>query len=352
VRGLRSAGPGRIEVVDDLPEPRLEAPTDAIVTVRASGLCGSDLHPYLGREPARSGVVPGHEAVGEVALVGDAVTTVQPGDRVLVPFTTSCGTCGPCCRGLTARCEQGQLFGWGDPDDASAPALHGAQAERLRVPLADTTLVRVPTDLDDLDAVLLTDNLPTGWAAVRRAEVAAGSPLAVVGLGSVGLCAVWAAQRVGAGPVIAIDPVATRREHAARTGVTAAHPDEALDVARDLAPGGLLAVVEAAGSASAQTLGADLLAPGGVLSLISVQTADRFGFRPVDAYDRNLTVRAGRASARAVLDELLPRVREGGWPLPTADLVTHPAVALEDGPATYERFAAREEGLLKAVFRP
>jgi alcohol dehydrogenase len=352
VRGLRFAGPGRIEVVDDLPEPRLEASTDAIVTVRASGLCGSDLHPYLGREPARSGVVPGHEAVGEVFDVGDAVTTVRPGDRVLVPFTTSCGACGPCRRGLTARCDRGQLFGWGDPDDPAAPALHGAQAERLRVPLADSTLVRVPADLDDLDAVLLTDNLPTGWAAVGRAEVAAGTPLAVVGLGSVGRCAVWAGQHVGAGPILAIDPVATRRDHAARSGVTAVHPDEALDAVRELAPDGLLAVVEAAGSASAQTLATSLLAPGGVLSLISVQTADRFGFRPVDAYDRNLTVRAGRASARAVLDELLPHLHASRWPLPTADLVIHPAVALDDGPATYERFAARDGRLLKAVFRP
>jgi alcohol dehydrogenase len=352
VRGLRFAGPGRIEVADDLPEPRLEAATDAIVTVRASGLCGSDLHPYLGREPARAGVVPGHEAVGEVLDVGDEVTTVRPGDRVLVPFTTSCRTCGPCRRGLTARCERGQLFGWGDPDRPTSPALHGAQAERVRVPLADGTLVAVPADLDDLDAVLLTDNLPTGWTAVHRAEVAAGSPLAVVGLGSVGLCTVWAAQLAGADPIIAVDPVPTRRERAARRGVTAVHPDEVGDAAHDLVPEGLLAAVEAAGSASAQALAASLLAPGGVLSLISVQTGDRFGFRPSEAYDRNLTVRAGRASARAVLDELLPHLHASRWPLPTADLVTHPTVPLEDGPATYRRFAEHDDGLVKAVFRP
>jgi alcohol dehydrogenase len=113
-----------------------------------------------------------------------------------------------------------------------------------------------------------------------------------------------------------------------------------------------MAAVEAAGSASAQALAASLLAPGGVLSLISVQTGDRFGFRPSEAYDRNLTVRAGRASARAVLDELLPRLRDRRWPLPTADLVTHPTVPLEAGPATYRRFAERDDGLIKAVFRP
>jgi alcohol dehydrogenase len=352
VRGLALVGTGLIAVRDDLPDPRLETASDALVAVRASGLCGSDLHPYLGREPARAGVIPGHEAVGEVLDVGDEVTTVRPGDRVLVPFTTSCGRCDACRRGLTARCDGGQLFGWGDPHEPAAPALHGGQAERLRVPLADGTLVPVPAELDDLDAVLLTDNLPTGWTAVERAEVAAGGPLAVIGLGSVGLCTVWAAQRLGAGPIVAVDPVVTRRERAARLGATAVAPDEAEAAVRDLVPGGLFAVVEAVGSAPAQELATRLLAPGGVLSLISVQTGDRFGFRPVDTYDRNLTIRAGRTSARAVLDRLLPELVEERWALPTATIVTHPRVPLEDGPATYRRFADRGGGLVKAVLRP
>jgi alcohol dehydrogenase len=352
VRGLVFGGPGHIEVRDDLPDPQPLAATDAVVAVRASGLCGSDLHPYLGREPARAGVVPGHEAVGEVVAVGDDVGRVRVGERVLVPFTTSCGRCGPCRRGLSARCVEGELFGWGDPVDLAAPALDGSQAERLRVPFADTTLVPVPDHLDDADAVLLTDNLPTGWTAIERAEVGPGAPVLVVGLGSVGLCAVWAARQLGAGPVVAVDPVTARRERAEQLGAVTAGPDEAGQVVHELTDEGVLAAVEAAGSAAAQSLAVGLLAPGGVLSIISVQTEDRFGFRPVDAYDRNLTVRAGRASARSVLDRLLPRVASEGWELPTATIVTHPAVPLDAGPATYRRFAERGAGLVKAVLRP
>jgi alcohol dehydrogenase len=352
VRGLTFEGPGRVTAHDDLPDPHPTAPTDAVIAVRASGLCGSDLHPYEGREPARAGVVPGHEAVGEVVEVGGAVRRVVPGDRVLVPFSTSCGTCPPCRRGLSARCRAGQLFGWGDPADPAAPALHGAQAQLLRVPLADGTLVEVPSGLDDLDAVLLTDNLPTGWTAVERAAVRAGEPVVVIGAGSVGLCAVWAARALGAGAVLAVDPVAGRRGRAVRLGATAVEPEEAVAAAHELEPDGLPAVVEAAGSPSAQRLAASLAAPGGTLSLISVPTDDRFGFSPVDAYDRNLTVRTGRAPARSVLDELLPRLRTGDLELPTTAIVTHPAVPLEDGPSAYRRFAAREDGLVKAVLRP
>jgi alcohol dehydrogenase len=352
MRALTFEGPGRIDVRDDLPAPRLEAATDAVIAVHASGLCGSDLHPYLGREPARAGVVPGHEAVGEVVEVGTAVRRVRPGDRVLVPFTTSCGNCGPCRRRLSARCAAGQLFGWGDPHDLAAPALHGGQAAALRVPLADTTLVPVPAHLDDTDAVLLTDNLPTAWTAVERAEVPAGAPVVVVGLGAVGLCSVWSARRTGAGPVLAVDPVAARRGRAEQLGATAVTPDDALEAARELTGDGALAAVEAAGSRAAQSLAVELLAPGGTLSIISVQTEDRFGFTPVAAYDRNLTVRAGRASARSVLARLLPRLAAGGWELPTDTVVTHPAMTLEDGPALYRRFADRGEGLVKAVLRP
>jgi alcohol dehydrogenase len=352
MRGLTFEGPGSIVFRDGLPEPRVEQPTDAVIAVRASGLCGSDLHPYEGREAARRGVVPGHEAVGEVIAVGAAVSRFRTGDRVLVPFTTSCGTCAPCRRDLSARCERGQLFGWGDPDHRSAPPLHGAQAEQLRVPLADSTLVAIPSQLDDLDAVLLTDNLPTGWVAVERADVEPDAPAVVVGAGSVGLCAVWAAKELGADPVVAVDPVDVRRQRAAALGALAVTPTDAAAAIEDLDPAGVLAVIEAAGTAPAQQLAAELAAPGACLSLISVQTGDRFGFRPADAYDRNLTVRAGRAPVRSVLDRLLPRLAASSPRLPTSTIVTDPAVNLEDGPGLYRRFASRDDGLVKAVLRP
>ncbi|MTV24194.1 alcohol dehydrogenase catalytic domain-containing protein [Nitriliruptoraceae bacterium ZYF776] len=349
MRGLVLDGPRRIVVRDDLPDPRVEHPTDALVRVRAAGLCGSDLHPYRGHEAARAGVVPGHEVVGEVVAVGPAVRAVTEGTRVVVPFTTSCGACGPCGRGLTARCELGELFGYGDPDPAGR-VLHGGQAELVRVPLADGTLVALPETIDDVTGLLLCDNLPTAATALVRAERPDGAPLVVLGLGAVGLCAV--ALAVGSGPVVAVDPVADRQAAAASLGAIAVRPDEASAAVRELAAEGVPSVVEAAGSRAAQRAALGLLRPGGTLSTIAVPTEATFGFTPVDAYDANLTVRAGRASVRARLDALVPRVAAGELPVPTDLVVTHRGVPLADGPATYAAFDAQADGLVKAAFDP
>ncbi len=350
MRGLVLAGVGRVALRTDLPEPRLEAPTDALVAVHAAGLCGSDLHPYEGREPAGFGVVQGHEVVGEVVACGTAVTGIEVGQRVLAAFSTSCGTCPPCRRGLTARCVHSRLLGWGPPDPAAGAALHGAQAERVRIPHAQGTLVPVPDELDDATALLCTDNLPTAWEAVARAEMVPGEPLVVVGLGAVGLCATAVARALGADPVIGVDPVADRRARAASLGAaTTLDPVQAVAHAAELASP---AVVEASGSVAGQRLAVDLVRPGGVCSIIAVQTAPSFALSPIEAYDRNLTLRLGRASARATLEHLLPRVVAGTLPAPTAACVTHRGVPLEQGPSLYARFAAREPGLLKAGFTP
>ncbi|HSK25172.1 MAG TPA: alcohol dehydrogenase catalytic domain-containing protein [Egicoccus sp.] len=350
MQGLVFHGPGDVRYADHLPDPVVEQPGDAVVAVHAAGLCGSDLHPYEGREAARPGVVPGHEAVGTVTAVGADVRGVAPGDRVLVPFTTSCGSCAACRRGLSARCEFGALFGWGDPDDPTAPALHGAQAERLRVPHAGATLVRVPDGRSDADAVLLADNLPTGWIAVERLGAVTGEIVVVLGLGSVGLCAVWAARRLGATHVVGIDPVRARRERAEALGASAVAPEAAGAAVRDLDPAGAAGVVDAAGTDAAQRSAVALVRAGGMVSLIAVQTATAFAFSPVTLYDRNLAVVSGRAPVRSVLDRLLPAL--DGVALPTDVIVTHPDAALADGPATYATFAARDGGLVKAVFRP
>ncbi len=345
MRGLTLDGVGEVTYRDDLPDPEVVDPTDVVVRVRRAGLCGSDLHPYLGREATRWGVVPGHEVVGEVVEVGDAVATVAAGDRVIVPFSLSCGVCDACRRGLTARCDHSRLLGWGPPDGPDEATLHGGQAELVRVPLADGSLVAVPDGVDEDAAVLLCDNLPTGWYAAERADIGPGTEVAVVGLGAVGLCAVTAALALGAARVVATDPVADRR---ARAGTLGAEPA----TADDLAGARVDAVIEAAGPPAAQRLAAGLVRPGGTLSIVAVQTADRFGFTPVDAYDANLTVRAGRAPVRAVLDRLLPRLAAGEVAIPTDVVVTHPDVTLADGPAAYRRFADREPGLVKVVFRP
>ena len=352
MHGLVLEDVGRVVHRTDLPDPTITAGTDAVVAVRRAGLCGSDLHPYEGREAVRFGVVCGHEAVGEVVAAGAEVAGVGVGDRVVVPFTTSCGSCGPCSRGLTARCVRGELFGFGPADDPAVPALQGCQAQYVRVPLAGSTLVGVPDHVEDAVAVLLTDNLPTAWCAVERAGVVAPAPLAVVGLGAVGLCAVGVATAMGARPVLAVDPVDERRDAAARLGADVATPDDAVAAVAELTHGaGVAAVVEAAGTTGAQHLACALVRPGGTLSVIAVQTGASFGFTPVAAYDANLTVRFGRASVRAALDRVLPQAA-GLLSAVGAVLVGDAALALADGPDAYARFARRERGTLKVVFAP
>ena len=346
MRGLTLDGVGVITYRTDLPEPEVERSTDAVVAVRGAGLCGSDLHPYEGRERVRFGVIPGHEVVGQVVAVGDDVGDFMPGDRVLVPFTTNCGTCRPCRAGLSARCSSGELFGFGDPDLLSAPALPGGQAEQVRVPLAASTLVRLSDEISDEQAVLLADNFPTGWYAAERAGIVAGEPAVIIGLGSVGLCAVVAAISMGAAPVMAVDPLEDRRDRAERLGAQPVLPGDE----ETIFPVG--AVIEAAGTPAAQRRAVRLLRPGGTLSIISVPTTDHFQVTAVEAYDRNITIRTGRAPVRSILDQLLGRVVAGEVVVPGEFLLTHPSVSLAQGAEMYRRFAAREPGVLKIAFAP
>lgn len=352
MRGLVLENVRAVSYRTDLPDPGVVDPTDAVVAVRRAGLCGSDLHPYEGREAVGFGIVAGHEVVGDVVATGSDVTDFRSGDHVIVPFTTSCGACGACREGLSARCRHGGLFGFAPPEPPGAPGLDGGQAEFVRVPLADGTLVAAPEGLADPDLLLLADNGPTGWYAAERAGLVAGGPVAVVGVGAVGLCALVAARVLGAGRLLAVDPVEDRRRRAETLGAVAAHPDDAGAAVRAIAPDGVTSVIEAAGTPAAQALACALLRPGGTLSTIAVPTDDRFGFAPGDAYDLNLTVRAGRAPVRSILGHLVPRLMAGEWRLPTDLVLTHPETPLSEGPETYRRFAAREPGLVKAAFVP
>lgn len=339
MHGLIFEGRRKIRFAD-LPDPQIEHPTDAVVDVVVAGLCGSDLHPYEGREACAHGVVSGHEAVGLVRMVGDNVTGVTPGDRVIVPFTVSCGTCDRCRAGLSSRCRHSRLFGWGDPS-GDPPPLHGAQAEQLRVPLADGTLLTVPDEIDNHTAVLLTDNFPTAWHAVSRTDHAGGS-LAVIGLGAVGLCAIAAARARGVVDVVGIDPLPERRAAAERLGARTTAPEEVADR--------FGAVVEAAGPPSAQQLAAQIADIGATISIIAVQTDAQFAIDPVTAYDKNLTIRAGRAPVRSILGEILPAVASGDIEIPADIVITHPGHPLTDGPELYRDFADRT--ILKATFHP
>lgn len=185
---------GQVEV-RDLPEPAVLEPTDVIVKSRLAGLCGSDLHPFFGREIGlECGTVMGHEVVGEVVDRGDAVRQFDIGDSVFAPFSTSCGGCYFCQNQLPSRCVSGQLFGWVQ----DGRGLQGCQSEFVRIPLADGTLMKQPPGLSDVSALLLGDNFSTGYFCAEMAEVRSGGRYAVVGCGTVGLLSIVVARTIGA----------------------------------------------------------------------------------------------------------------------------------------------------------
>jgi threonine dehydrogenase-like Zn-dependent dehydrogenase len=330
--------------VDD---PVMIDATDVIVAVDTAGICGSDLHPYLGRERGLDrGTIMGHEFVGRVVDVGGSVRAFQRGDRVVAPFTTSCGACPACAIGLTSRCVRGQLFGWVE----NGRGLHGAQAELVRVPLADTTLVAVPDALtDDALAVLAGDVLSTALFAADLADVRAGDTVAIVGCGPVGLLSVRAALAREAGEVFALDTVASRLAIAERFGATPVRVDDhdAIGFVRERTAGrGVDRVIEAVGSPQATRAAAELLRPGGVLAAVGVHTEPHLALSPGELYDRDLTYAAGRCPARRILPAALELARRDAQLL--ADLISH-RLPLAEGVGAYRRIASREEGWAKVV---
>lgn len=344
MRGLVFVRPGEV-ALETVADPTVEQPTDAIVAVEMAGLCGSDLHVYRGRERGLdAGTVMGHELLGEIVAVGSEVRTFVVGDRVVSPFSTACGACWFCVAGLPARCARGQLFGW----VAGGVGLGGCQCDLVRVPLADTTLLPVPRELPGEQALLVGDVLATGWFGAENGGVGPGSAVAVIGLGAVGLSAVAAAGALGAARVLAIDPLADRRELARAFGGEATGLDEAREVARRNGPaGGVDVVVEAVGSPEATRLAWDLVRPGGTISAVGVHTEAALAVSPGDLYDKNLTYRAGRCPARAIAPRLLPLVAARRWPLER--LVSH-RLPLADGAQAYAAFDRREPGWNKVVF--
>jgi threonine dehydrogenase-like Zn-dependent dehydrogenase len=336
----------RAETVAD---PRIVEPTDAIVRVERTAVCGSDLHVWHGRERGLdAGTVLGHELVGRVLETGRDVRTLRPGIRVVSPFTTSCGSCFYCRAGLTARCTRSQIFGWIE----SGHGLQGAQAELVRVPLADSTLVAIPDSIPLEAALLLADVLPTGWYCAERGGVASGVTCAVVGCGPVGLMAVVAARAQGAGTVWAIDVVPERLAQAERFGAVplSATNDDAASVVRDATEGrGVDAVLEAVGTEASHRVALDLARPGGTISVVGVHTEASFPFTPADLYARNLTYRVGRCPARSLIDPLLSWLEAGS--VDVGAVFTH-RMPLASGPAAYRMFDAKADGCIKVALEP
>jgi len=336
--------------LDTVADPSIADPRDAIVQVDVAGICGSDLHPYLGRERGLDrGTIMGHEFVGRVVAVGGDVRAFRIGDRVVAPFTTSCGACRMCTIGLTSRCISGQLFGWVQ----NGRGLHGAQAEFVRVPLADTTLVAVPDALtDDAVALLAGDVLSTAMFGAELAGVQQGDTVAVIGCGAVGLLAIRASLARGAREVFALDAVASRLHLAVQFGATAIDVRDADAIAsvRERSSGhGVDRVIEAVGSPQATRTAADLARPGASIAAVGVHTEPHLALSPGELYDRNLTYAAGRCPARRMLPGAL-EVAERDAPL-IAKLISH-RLPLDAGVEAYRRLAARDEGWAKAVLRP
>ncbi|WP_027344277.1 alcohol dehydrogenase catalytic domain-containing protein [Hamadaea tsunoensis] len=387
--------------VETVPDPKIEEPTDAVIRVTSSGVCGSDLHLYEVLTPFMTeGDILGHEPMGIVEEVGDQVTHIVPGDRVVVPFNIACGHCWMCAEGLYSQCETTQVREF---DEGAAlfgytrlyGRIPGAQAEYLRVPQAQFGPVKVPEGPPDDRFVYLSDVLPTAWQAVEYAALPPGGTLLVLGLGPIGdMCCRIALHR-GASRVIGVDRIPDRLRRAGERGVETldlTEHDNIVDVIQSLTHGrGADSVIdavgmEAHGSTSArlaqqavglpddadtrttvQTPGVDRLAAldlaihavrrGGTVSLAGVYGGMLDPLPMMVLFDKQIQLRMGQANVHRWVDEILPLLTgEGGAmdevdPLGVDQFATH-RVRLADAPKAYENFQSKAEGTVKVLLRP
>jgi threonine dehydrogenase-like Zn-dependent dehydrogenase len=335
VRATVFHGPGDVRV-EDVPDPRIEQPTDAIVRVVHACVCGSDLWSYRGVSDKDPGTRTGHEFLGIIEDVGAGVQSVRRGDTVISPFTFSDGSCEFCARGLQTSCVNGGFFS-GDTD--------GGQGEAVRVPYADGTLVPVDPAVAGDNALLtkltpLTDVFPTGHHSIVSAGVTAGSTAVVIGDGAVGLCAALAAHRIGAERLIVVGHHADRLEIAKRFGAThivTSRDDEAVAEILELTDGGAPHVAECVGLQSSFDLALQVVRDGGSIGYVGVPQDAALDIG--EMFGRNVTVAGGVAPARAYIPELMTDILAGSVdPSPVLDLT----VELADVPKAFAAMANRE----------
>jgi threonine dehydrogenase-like Zn-dependent dehydrogenase len=382
----------RIDTVDD---PTIETPTDAIIRVTSTGLCGSDLHLYEVLGPfIGEGDVLGHEPMGVVEAIGNEVTDIAVGDRVVVPFNISCGHCFMCEHGLQSQCETTQVR-----DQGMGAALFGytklygevpgGQAELLRVPQAHYGPVKVPDGPPDDRFLFLSDVLPTAWQAVQYAQIPDGGSVAVIGLGPIGEMSCRIAQHLGAGQVIGLDLVPERlarsRAHGVETiDVTAV--DSVPEAVRELTAGrGTDAVIDAVGMEahgapgakvahtlaglmpdaiarklmenvgidrlSALSTAVEIVRRGGTISLSGVYGGTADPLNMLQIFDKQITLRMGQANVRRWVDDILPLLSGDDDPLGVDTFATH-HLPLTDAPQAYEMFQKKDDGAFKVVFKP
>ncbi|WP_018657422.1 zinc-dependent alcohol dehydrogenase [Actinomadura flavalba] len=380
--------------VESVPDPVLKEPTDAIIKVTSSGICGSDLHlyevlgPFLG-----AGDILGHEPMGIVEEVGSAVSHIAPGDRVVIPFNISCGHCYMCNRKLFAQCETTQnrergtgasLFGY----TKLYGQVPGGQAEYLRVPQAQFGPVKVPEGPPDERFVYLSDVLPTARQGVHWADIPEGGSVTVLGLGPIGQMAARIARHRGH-RVIGVDLVPERLEMARRHGIEVvdrAKSRQVGDVVRDMTDGrGTDSVIEAVGmeahgspaGAAAQaaaglipdkiaqkvipkagvdrmaalTEAIDIVRRGGTISVLGVYGGNLDPMPMMTMFDKGIALRMGQAHVRQWTDELLPLVTDDADPLGVMDLATH-RIPLDEAPHGYEIFQKKQDGAIKVLVQP
>ena len=394
MRALTWQGLGDVRV-ENVPDPVLKDPTDAIVRVTSTAICGSDLHLYgvLGPYMHKNDVL-GHEFMGIVEEVGSEVSSLKPGDRVVVPFVIACGHCWMCDRGLFAACETTQmremgtgaaLFGF----SSLYGAVPGGQAEMVRVPHADFGPVKLPQDFDDERFLYLSDILPTAWQGVKYANVGEQDTLAVLGLGPVGQLAVRSAKLQGVQRVIAVDLVDERLATAKSWGVETVDLREVDDVSETLremtdgrGPDGVLDAVgmeahgnpvaekivagaarlpKALGRKTIETVGIDRLDAlhtaihsvrrAGTVSLSGVYGGMADPMPMMEMFDKGITMRMGQCHVRHWTDELLEIASRPEDVLGLESLATH-HVSLDDAPEAYKMFQEKKDGCLKVVLKP
>ncbi len=332
---------------EDYDDPELTVDNGVIVKVELCSICGSDLHIYhgdaIGTVDYATGIDPfcvGHEFIGEIVEAGPMVHNSTVGDRVFVAGGTGCGSCRACRSGI-GGCPATVAFG-------CSTRLQGGQAEFVQVPNADRTIRRIPEYLTGEQALLLTDALATAKFGIDRCEIRPGDTVAVVGLGPIGLLGVELAHLSGAAQVIAIDPVAARRDQGAGLGASALSPgDDLVPAIRQLTGGRLVdRCFEASGAAAAIASVPRIMRSGGTASFIGLPQGGT-GLDMAQLIYRNLTVRAGIAPVPQLWPSLLPLLESGR--LRAEGLFTH-RMPLSEGAEGYRLFDARDDGVLKILF--
>ncbi len=338
--------------VEEVPDPKIENPTDAIVKLTTGGICGSDLHIYRGHFQLEEGDGVGHEFVGTVEEMGSDVSTLKKGDKVIGPFWVSCGNCYFCDKGLTTSCQNGGCFGFGN----LLGGFPGCQAEYIRVPHADGTLVKVPDSLsddsNDEKTLFLGDNISTGYHGAVNGGIKPGDTVAVLGDGAVGLFATYAATLFDPSRVITIGHHDYRLDIAKKYGadlVINSNSENLEEKIKDITDGrGADVIIECVGTSECLQQSLNSVRPGGTVSFLGLFW-EPFSLNVTDFFLRNLTLKGGVAPSRTYIPKLLPLIEEGK--LDPSLVISH-RISLDEVPKGYELMNNRTENAIKIVFRP